>query len=216
MLFRSLANDIINVGSLVYSGGLAGELARSGGKQFIINAFKLAPRLAASGAGQNIITQLAQGKKLNEIDYNDVLGAATAYTALGIGIPGITKIGGKIISKTFIPTAEAAKVEQALPVDKNAPITVRTIPEKGALRAQGYTNVKVEFTPKPGQVTPTIPGRAIAETAPKAPKGQEAIYAEARKYATPEKFANAKINVYHGTSKDFINFDVKKIGRAHV
>jgi hypothetical protein len=164
--YAQLANDIFNVGSLAYTGGLAGQLGKTSGKEFLITAAKLAPRLAASGAGQNIITQLAQGKKINEINYGDVLGAASAYTALGIGLPSVSKLGNKVTNKVFNLGKSTVKTAQALPVDKNAPIIVRTLPEKGALRAQGYTNVQVQFTPKPGQVTPTIPSRAIAETAP--------------------------------------------------
>ena len=211
--YSQIIKDMFVVGTAVYSGGLSAQLGTKG-VAFLPTAAKLAPRLFLSGVSQDVIGQLSEGTNPDKIDWGKALASGTTYTTVGVAVPGVTRgvsAGiGKVLGKG--QSTIAGQITKALPTDKNAPITVRTLPEKGALRAQGYTNVKVEFTPKPGQVTPTIPGRAIAETAPKAPKGQEALYAEARKYATPEKFANAKINVYHGTSKDFINFDVKKLG----
>lgn len=170
--YAQLASDITNVASIAYSGGLSAQLAKGGIKTFIPTAIKLAPRLAASGAGQNIIAQLAEGKKLNELNPKEIALAAGAYTALGIGIPAATKVGGAAIRKTIgavTPTAEASKVGQTLPADKNALVIAGSLPEKGALRAQGYTNVKVQFQPKPGQVAPTMQG-AIPQTAPKPSK----------------------------------------------
>jgi hypothetical protein len=183
-----MGSDIANVGSLFYSGGLAKQLGTKG-VAFLPTAAKLAPRLAASGAGQNIIQQLAEGKKLNEIDPKQIAAAAAAYTGLGIGIPGIARgvnAGiGKVLSKG--QSAIATKAAQALPADKNELVIVRTLPEKGALRAQGYTNVQVQFQPKPGQVTPTIPGRAIAETAPVPKEGKLPLNTKERGFVTSVK-----------------------------
>lgn len=162
--------DIANIGSLLYTGGLSKQLFGQGLKQFGITAAKLAPRLAASGAGQNILNQLAQGKKLSEIDPKEVAAAAALYTGLGIGIPAATTGAGALTKKVmgaFVPTAQVAKAAQALPADKNALVIAGSLPEKGALRAQGYTNVQVQFQPKPGQVAPTLPVKPIYETAPK-------------------------------------------------
>lgn len=214
--YSQLASDITNVASIAYTGGLSAQLAKGGIRTFIPTAIKLAPRLAASGAGQNIIAQLAEGKKLNELDPREIALAAGAYTALGIGIPAATKVGGAAIRKTIgavTPTAQAAKVGQALPTDKNALVIARSIPEKGALRAQGYTNVQVQFQPKPGQVIPTMRS-TIPETAPKAPKGQEALFAEARKYKSADEFVNAQgTPVYHGTpNNNFKSFDNSNVG----
>jgi hypothetical protein len=46
---------------------------------------------------------------------------------------------------------------------------------------------------------------------PKAPKGQEALYAEARKFKSADEFIKAQGKpIYHGTDKLFKEFDVKK------
>lgn len=199
--------DIANIGSLLYTGGLSKQLAAGGAKAFLPTAAKLAPRLAASGAGQNILNQLAQGKKFNEIDPKEVIAAAALYTGLGVGIPAATVGVGTIAKKI------TGKATQALPLDKNASITVGTLPEKGALRAQGYTNVKVQFTPQPGQVAPTMRG-VIPQVAPKAPKGQEALFAEARKYKSAEEFVKAQGQpLYHGTTANFDMFNPAKLGK---
>ena len=163
-------SDLATVISLFYAGGLSKQLATRG-TAFLPTAARLAPRLAASGAGQNILQQISEGKKLKEIDPKQVAAAAALYTGLGVGIPGVTRgvsAGlGKALGKG--QAGLTAQAVRALPTDKNALVIARSIPEKGALRAQGYTNVKVDYKPKPGQVAPTMQG-AIYETAPKPSK----------------------------------------------
>jgi len=92
--------DLTNVLSLLYTGGLSKQLATKG-VSFLPTALKLAPRLAASGAGQNILLQLSEGKKINEIDPKQIAAAAALYTGLGVGIPGATRGAGAITSKLF-------------------------------------------------------------------------------------------------------------------
>jgi hypothetical protein len=104
-------SDVINIGSLVYSGGLSGQLATKG-TPFFQTAAKLAPRLFASGTGQDLITQLSEGKKPNELDWKRALMAGGAYTTLGIGIPGATRGGSAAVSKLF-GTSTASKIAQA-------------------------------------------------------------------------------------------------------
>ena len=206
-------SDLATVISLFYAGGLSKQLATKG-TAFLPTAARLAPRLAASGAGQNILQQISEGKKLNEIDPKQVATAAALYTGLGVGIPGVTRgvsAGlGKALGKG--QAGLATQAARALPTDKNALVIAGSLPEKGALRAQGYTNVKVQFQPKPGQVAPTMQG-AIPQVAPKAPKGQEALFAEARKYKSADEFVKAQgTPVYHGTMANFDTFDPKKLG----
>lgn len=160
-------SDIFNVLSLFYAGGAAAEVGMRG-TPFLSAAAKAAPRLAASGAGQNMLQQISEGKKLNQIDPKQVAIAAATYAGLGIGIPGATRgvsAGlGKALGKG--QAGLATQVAKALPADKNALVIAGSLPEKGALRAQGYTNVKVDYKPKPGQVIPTMQG-AIPQVAPK-------------------------------------------------
>lgn len=102
-----MGSDIANIGSLFYAGGLSKQLATKG-TAFLPTAARLAPRLAASGAGQNILLQLSEGKKLNELDPKQIAAAAAVYTGLGIGIPGVGRAVGKGVRgiKARLPEVE--------------------------------------------------------------------------------------------------------------
>jgi N-acetylglutamate synthase-like GNAT family acetyltransferase len=111
-----MGSDIFNIASLFYSGSLSKQLAAKG-TPFLKTAAKLAPRLALSGAGTNILQQLAEGKKPNELDPKQIAIAAAAYTTLGIGIPGATRGVSTGLNKALSKSQSglASKVAQGLP-----------------------------------------------------------------------------------------------------
>lgn len=161
-----LGTDLFNVGSLAYSGTLAKQFAQAGLREAPKLALKLAPRLAATGTGTNLLNQVAQGKKLNELDLKEAALSGAAYTGLGLGIPVVGKGIGKGISK-LLGKGVAKGVAK---VDFNAPVTVKTLAEKGKLLQDGYTNVKVKFD-APTHAVDIKNNGIITELAPKGIKG---------------------------------------------
>lgn len=97
-----LLEDAFNIGTVAYTGSLAKQLAHAPLKQFPGLAARLAPRQFASGATQNVVSQFAQGKKINEIDYSQAAMGGLAYAALGTGIP----LAGKVTAKAVKPVAK--------------------------------------------------------------------------------------------------------------
>lgn len=165
--FRGLAElgtDITNVGSLAYTGAKAAQLAASPLKQALRLAPNVFARQVAANSGANVLNQLAEGKKLNQIDPIQVAGAGLLGGALGTGIPLGGKVLGKGISKVLGKgTAKAAQ-------NLDAPITVKTWAEKGKLLQDGYTNVKVKFSSPTHSVDIKNNG-VVTELAPKGIKG---------------------------------------------
>lgn len=202
VLPSTAATNVLKGTQIAQKGLQAGRLARLG----TLAATEAIGGIPASAAS---IAQ-ARGQQ-KPVDLKKEIGTGLlidAATPLGIKLlgKGYRAIRGAISNVPGAVVEDAAKnipgiksknaIEQAIisktPVDKTAPVVARSLAEKGALRAQGYTNVRVEFQPKPGQVAPTMRG-AIPQVAPKAPKGQEAIYAEARKFTNATDFVNSKL-----------------------
>lgn len=156
-----LLSGIANIGSLVYTGGLGKQIYEAPARAIPGLVARNFPKMAASGAGQNLLYQLAQGKKINEVNPTEVATSGATYGVLGSAIPVASKFGGKLLSKLRAPK-----------VDLNAPITVKTFIEKGRLLDQGYKNVKINFN----KATHAIQNDGvITELAPKSVKGIKGV-----------------------------------------
>ncbi len=88
-----LGSDISNILSAVYVGGSATELGSMGAKELLGNSAKSFGKQFASGATTDVLNQLAQGKKLSQIDLAQTVTTGGLYGLLGTGLPLAGKLG---------------------------------------------------------------------------------------------------------------------------
>jgi len=107
-------SDIYNVGSLVYTGAKAAQLSAAAKPSLGLVA-NVAGRQFAAGSSANVMNQLAQGKKINEINPLEAVGAGAAYAALGTGLP----MAGKMFNGLHGSAAQTAIANAAGKTGKN-------------------------------------------------------------------------------------------------
>jgi len=145
-----LGTDTFNLGSLLYTPAKAGVTAAAVRQGGLRAGLKFVPGAAArgfgAGVGVNALNQ-AGDKGIRNIDPGEALMAGGITAVANAGLP-------------FIPGVARSILGKGNHIDLNAPQIAKNLADKGRLRAQGFTNVKV------GKIvsdTPIQPSKAVNE-----------------------------------------------------
>lgn len=143
-------SDAFNIASLLYTPAKAGVTAAAVKQGGLRAGLKFVPGAVArgfgSGVGINVLNQAAN-KDIKNIDPKEALMAG-----------GITGVANAALP--FAPGLVRSILGKGNHIDLNAPQIAKNLADKGRLRAQGFTNVKV------GKIvsdTPIQPSKAVNE-----------------------------------------------------